>query len=129
MAVIHGKEGKVKFSSNAIASIARIRVNTNVSADETTSMGDSWQDHLPGIPGWSGEVECRHDPGDANGQDAAEIGAEVTIAFYTQGDGSGRHYRTGTATIVSEAIESNFNGVPSFTFGVQGKGVLAKATV
>jgi hypothetical protein len=129
MSLVHGKEGKVKFSSNAVASIARIRLNVQVAADDTTAMGDEWQDHVTGIPGWSGEVECRHDPADSTGQDAAEVGTEVTIGFYTQGDGSGKQYRTGTATIISEAIEGNFNGVPSFTFGVQGKGALTKATV
>ena len=129
MPVIHGKNGKVKFTTNAIAEITRIRVNETLPIGDSTSMGDSWGTHNPGIPTWTGEVECRYDPGDTNGQATVAIGASVTIGFYTQGDSAGRTYRSGTATIVGTNEEGTFTENVSMSFQVQGNGALTKSTV
>lgn len=129
MGVLHGKNGKVKFSTNAIAEIIRIQLSEQVAVAETTAMGDTAQTHAVGIPGWSGEVECRYDPADTNGQAAAAIGAEVTIGFYVQGDDSGKTYYSGTATITGTTIEGTLTEASTFTMQVQGNGALTKSTV
>lgn len=129
MTVRHGKEGKVKFSTNAVAEIVRASVNEQVAVGDTTAMGDSWQTHVAGIPSWTADIECRHDPDDTNGQAAATIGSEVTLGVYLQGDDNGRNYVTGTATIISKTKEGSFDGVPTFSFQVQGNGALTESTV
>lgn len=129
MSVLHGKNGKVKFATDAIAEITRIRVSENVAVADTTAMGDTAQTHVAGIPGWSGEVECRYDPADTNGQAAVAIGASVTIGFYVQGDDSGKTYFSGTATIIQSDIEGTLTEASTLRFSVQGNGALTKSTV
>lgn len=129
MPVIHGKNGKVKFSANAIAEITRIRVNETVPFADSTAMGDTAQTHNVGVPTWTAEVECRYDPADTNGQATVAIGASVTIGFYTQGDVAGRTYRSGTATIVGTNEEGTFTENVTFSFQLQGNGALAKGPV
>lgn len=130
MAVIHGKNGKVKFDgTNAIAEITRIRVNETVPFSDSTAMGDTAQTHNVGVPTWTAEVECRYDPSDTTGQAVVEIGASLSIGFYTQGDKAGLTYRSGQATIVGTNEEGTFSENVSFSFQLQGNGALAKALV
>lgn len=129
MAVHHGKNGKVKLGSNAVAAVQKFSVNQNVEAADTTVMGDTWQTHLPGIPGWSGSVECLYDPADTNGQVALEIGDSVTLGLYTDGDAVGKKYLTGTATVTSIPIETDMKGAVKVSFNFQGNGALTSSTV
>ncbi|WLR92179.1 phage tail tube protein [Shinella zoogloeoides] len=129
MAVHHGKNGKVKLAANAVASVQKFSINQNVEAADTSVMGDAWQTHLTGIPGWSGSVECLYDPADTNGQVALAIGDSVTLGLYTDGDAVGKRYLTGTASITSIPIESDMKGAVKVSFNFQGNGPLDNETV
>ena len=129
MAVHHGKNGKVKIGSVAVASVQKFSVNQNIEVADTTTMGAAWQTHLTGIPGWSGSVECLYDPADTNGQVALAIGDSVTLGLYTDGDASGKKYLSGTASVTSIPIETDMKGAVKISFNFQGNGPLDSATV
>ncbi|OHV85955.1 phage tail tube protein [Ensifer sp. LCM 4579] len=129
MAVHHGKNGKAKLGSNAVASVQKFSVNQNVEAADTTVMGDTWQTHLTGIPGWSGSLECLYDPADTNGQVSLGIGDSVTLGLYTDGDATGKKYLTGTASVTSIPIEADMKGAVKISFNFQGNGALTESTV
>ena len=77
MAVHHGKNGKVKLTTNAVAEVTGFSVNETVGVSDTTSMGDTALTHLTGIPGWTASIDGNYDPADTNGQ------AALTIVFLT----------------------------------------------
>ncbi|TPK38700.1 hypothetical protein [Mesorhizobium sp. B2-5-3] len=124
MGVKHGKNGKVKFANNAVGQVTSIAYSETVDTGDTTVMGSTAKTHVPGIPGWSGKVECIYDPADANGQAAALIGSSVTIGFYLQGDTVGLTYVSGTASITSVDGAADLSKASTFSFGVTGNGAL-----
>lgn len=129
MGVMHGKNGKVKLSSNAVGEITQISVEQTVETADSTAMGDAWQSHKTGIPGWSGQLTCNYDPGDTNGQEALTIGASVTLGAYLQGDGSGAAYYSGTASVTAITHSAELNGVGTVAFTFLGDGALTRSTV
>lgn len=129
MALHHGKNGKVKIGSNVVASTQKWSINQNVEVADTTAQGDAWQDHLVGIPGWSGSVEALYDPADTTGQVALTIGASVSLGLYSDGDGAGKKYYAGTATVTSIPLEVDMKGAVKISFNFQGKGTLDIETV
>lgn len=129
MAVHHGKNGKVKLATNAVAEVTKFSISESVSDSDTTSMGDTAQTHLVGIPGWTAKVEGNYDPADTTGQVALTIGASVTLGLYTDGDAATKKYLTGTASIVAVNTEASFSERVTFSVDVKGNGALTKATV
>lgn len=129
MAVHHGKNGKVKIGANAVASVQKWSLNSNVEVADQTSMGDEWQDHLVGIPGWSGTVECLYDPANTTGQVALTIGSVVALGLYSDGDAAGKTYHAGNASVTSIPIETDLKGAVKISFNFQGKGALDVETV
>ncbi|MBX9456124.1 MAG: hypothetical protein KL863_08935 [Rhizobium sp.] len=129
MAVHHGKNGKVKLTTNVVAETTSWSINESVGVSDTTSMGDTAQTHLTGIPGWSGSVDCNYDPADTNGQNALTIGASVTIGFYSDGDGSGKQYFSGTASVTGLGRQGAMGEKVTASFSFTGNGALTSATV
>lgn len=129
MAVHHGKNGKVKLTSNTVAETTRWTLSETVETADTTAQGDTAQTHIAGIPGWSGTIEGNYDPADTNGQSALTIGASVTIGFYSDGDGAGKTYFSGTATVTGISREVSMNDRVTFSINVLGNGTLTKSTV
>ena len=129
MASHHGKNGKIKLTTNVVAEVTKFSVSESVSDSDTTAMGDTAQTHLTGIPGWSAKVEGWYDPADTNGQSALTIGASVTPGFYTDGDGSGKTYLTGSASVTAINREASVGGTVSFSIDLKGNGALTKSTV
>jgi len=129
MAKHHGKNGKVKLSSNVVAETKSWSVVETVPTADTTAQGDAGQTHLAGIPAWTGTVEAHYDPADATGQEVLLIGASVTVGFYSDGDAAGKVYYSGTATITERRITSDLTNSTGFQANLQGNGVLARQTV
>lgn len=125
----HGKNGKVKLGSNLVADTTKWTLNISVETADTTSQGDSWQSHLSGIPAWSGSCDALTDMGDTNGQNALTIGASVSIGFYHDGDGTGKKYYSGTATVTGINTESDMKAANKVSFSFQGNGALTVETV
>lgn len=129
MAVFHGKNGKVKLSSNTVLSVTKITVNEQVETADSTAMGDTAQTHESGIPGWSATVEAVRDSADTTGQEALTIGASVSIDFFQEGDASGKKYRSGTATVTGLEFDSEFTDNGRVSIELQGDGALTRETV
>jgi hypothetical protein len=128
MAVHHGKNGKVKIGSDAVANITKWSINESVEVADTTGMGDAAQTHVAGIPGWSGSMEGNYNPVDT-GQEAIDIGASISVGLYSDGDATGKRYFTGTATITSIATDGDMKSAVKFTANFQGNGALGKQIV
>lgn len=129
MAVHHGKNGKIKLTTNAVAEVTKFSVSESVGDSDTTSMGDTAMTHLTGIPGWTAKVEGNYDPADTLGQVALTIGASVTVGLYTDGDASGKKYMTGTASIVNASTDASFTERVTFSIDLKGNGALTRSTV
>ncbi|WP_420578783.1 hypothetical protein [Oceaniradius stylonematis] len=129
MSKSHGKNGRVKVSATLVAETRAWTLQENVPVQDATAQGDSWQEHLTGIPGWTANVTCYYDPADANGQEAFTIGASVDVEFYTDGDGTGKTYKSGTATVIDRGQESPVDGNNMLEIGLQGNGALTQSTV
>lgn len=129
MPVHHGKNGKVKLTTNAIAEVTKFSIAETIADSDTTSMGDTAQTHLVGIPGWTAKVEGNYDPADTNGQVALTIGASVTVGLYTDGDASGKKYFSGTASVTALNTDASMTDRVTFSADLKGNGALTKATV
>lgn len=129
MSVHHGKGGKVKLTTNAIAEIRTFSYSESVSTADTTAMNDTAETHLVGPSAWNGKVDCWYDPADTNGQVALTIGASVDAVFYTDGDSSGKNTATGTATV--ETIDKNVDkgSTVEASFTLKGNGALVHGVV
>lgn len=129
MAKHHGKNGKVKLTTNVVAETTKWSITETVAVADSTAQRDAAQTHLASIPGWSAQIEGWYDPADADGQAALTIGASVTIGLYSDGDGIGKTYKTGTATITSIGHESDMGATTSFSCSLQGNSALSSTTV
>lgn len=129
MTASHGKNGKVKLGSNVVGETTKWTLNITTETADTTTQGDGWQSHLPGIPAWSGSCDALLDLGDTNGQVALTIGGSVSIGFYSDGDGAGKKYHSGTATVTGINPESDLRAANRVSFSFQGNGELTIATV
>jgi len=129
MAVHHGKNGKVKLTTNVVAEVTRWSANETVEVASSTAMGDTSQTHIAGIPGWTASVAANYDPADTNGQVALTIGASVTLGLYSDGDGVGKKYLSGTATVTSISYETDLSDIVKFSIELTGNGPLSVATV
>lgn len=129
MAVHHGKLGKVKIgTTNTVAEVTKFSISESVSTADATSMGDTAETHTVGIPSWSGKIEANYDPADTNGQVALTIGASLTLGLYTEGDGTGKKYLSGTATVTGLTIDASFTDNVKFSADIKGNGALTRAT-
>lgn len=129
MGVTHGKNGKVTVSDNAVAETTKWSLNESVPDTPTTAQGDAAATHLTGIPEWSANVEGHYDVADTLGQEVLVIGASVDIKLYTDGDGSGKTFKQGTASVTGRQIESGISDRNSFSVSLKGNGPLTNGTV
>jgi len=129
MAAHHGKNGKIKLTSNAVGEVTKFAVSETVETADSTAMGDTAKTHIAGIPGWSGSCSARFDPADTNGQVALTIGSSVSIGFYTDGDATGKKYLSGTATVTKRDIEADMGDIVNISMELLGNGALTVSTV
>lgn len=132
MARHNGKNGKVKVGSGAgtaVLAVRRWNVRENLATDDLTAMGDDWQSHATGIPGWTGTMDVVLDRTDAGGQGVLTIGASVELKLYSDGDGAGKTYFAGTASITDIGVDTNFQGAVIKNVGFTGNGALTENLV
>ena len=92
MATHKGSEGTVKVGSNAIAEIRSYSIEESADTIEDTSMGDSARTYKASLTQFSGSIDVFWDETDTSGQGALDVGSEVTLNFYPEGDASGDTY-------------------------------------
>ena len=129
MATHTGSEGTVKVGSNAIAEIRSFSIEQSADTLEDTTMGDTARTYKPSLTTYTGSVDVLWDAGDTTGQGALDIGVEVTLNLYPEGDTSGDIYYTGSAIVTGVTINSTYDGLVEMSISVQGNGALTQTTV
>ena len=129
MATHKGSEGTVKVGSNAIAEIRSYNIDESADTLEDTSMGDSARTYKPSLTSFSGSIDVFWDETDTSGQGALDIGSEVTLNFYPEGDTAGDTYYSGSAIVTGVSRSAAFDGLIEASISVQGTGALTETTV
>ncbi len=128
MAKRHGKEGVVKVGANVMKT-TKWTLEESVDTADATSQNDTAKSHLVGIPGWSGTIDAWMDKTEANGQEALNIGAEVTLNLYDDGTVAGQKYHSGVATVTRIARNVDIGSTISVSFSFMGNGALTHPAV
>ena len=128
MATHKGSEGTVKVGSNAIAEIRSYNIDETADTLEDTSMGDSARTYKPSLTSFSGSIDVFWDETDTSGQGALDIGSEVTLNFYPEGDTAGDTYYSGSAIVTGVSRSAAFDGLVEASISVQGTGALTETT-
>lgn len=123
---------------NAVVKIDGSDLEWTVSYDLTekdesvnlTALSDTAPRSKPrGKPGWSGSITFRQDHGQTV-QPTLRAGTQFTIAFYEEGDVSGKTYFSGVGNILERSFGSPQSGQAiDGKISVEGDGSLTSATV
>lgn len=128
MARHSGKISKCKFGSNFIDGLRSIEFEQSMGTVDITACGDTGETHATTFESWTGTAEGLLDHEDT-AQGAVGIGDELTMEFYTEGDGTGKVYYSGTATIESiKRANGGHSGEATFSYGLKGQGALSGPT-
>lgn len=129
MATHKGSEGAVYVGANAIAEIRSYSLEETADTIEDTSMGDSARTYKASLTSFSGSIDVYWDETDTNGQGALDVGSEVTLNFYPEGNATGDTYYTGTCIVTGVSRSASFDGMVEASVSVQGTGALSETTV
>jgi hypothetical protein len=129
MATHTGSEGTLKVGSNAVAEIRSFSINETGETIEDTSMGDTARTFKAGLKTFTASVEVFWDETDTTGQGALDVGSEVTLNVYPEGDASGDTYYSGTTVVTGKTVTGSFDGMVEASFELQGTGALTETTV
>jgi hypothetical protein len=129
MATHTGSEGTLKVGSNAVAEIRSFSINETGETIEDTSMGDTARTFKAGLKTFTASVEVFWDETDTTGQGALDVGSEVTLNVYPEGDTSGDTYYSGTTVVTGKTVTGSFDGMVEASFELQGTGALTETTV
>lgn len=129
MATHTGSEGTLKVGSNSLAEIRSFSINETGETIEDTSMGDTARTFKAGLKTFTASVEVFWDETDTTGQGALDVGSEVTLNVYPEGDTSGDTYYSGTTVVTGKTVTGSFDGMVEASFELQGTGALTETTV
>lgn len=129
MATHTGSEGTLKVGSSAIAEIRSYTINETGETIEDTSMGDAARTFKAGLKTYTASVEAFWDETDTSGQGALDVGSEVTLNVYPEGETAGDTYYTGSAIVTGKTVTGSFDGMVEASFELQGNGALTETTV
>lgn len=129
MATHTGSEGTLKVGSSAVAEIRSYTINETGETIEDTSMGDTSRTFKAGLKTFTASVEVFWDETDTTGQGALDVGSEVTLNVYPEGDASGDTYYSGTSIVTGKTVTGSFDGMVEASFELQGTGALTETTV
>ena len=129
MATHTGSEGTLKVGSSAVAEIRSYTINETGETIEDTSMGDAARTFKAGLKTYTASVEVFWDETDTSGQGALDVGSEVTLNVYPEGETAGDTYYTGSAIVTGKTVTGSFDGMVEASFELQGNGALTETTV
>ena len=129
MATHTGSEGVVYNDTNQVAEVRNFSVDETMDTIEDTSMGDSSRTYKAGLKQFTATVSAFWDETDTNGQGGFDVGSEVTLKLYPEGNASGDTYYSGTALVTGKTINSSFDGMVEADYSFQGSGALTETTV
>jgi hypothetical protein len=129
MATHTGSEGVVYNNTNQVAEVRSFSIDEVMDTIEDTSMGDSSRSYKAGLKQFTATVSAFWDETDTNGQGGFDVGSEVTLKLYPEGNASGDTYYSGTALVTGKTINSSFDGMVEAEYSFQGSGALTETTV
>jgi hypothetical protein len=129
MATHTGLAGTVKVGSDAISEIVSFSVDETNDTVEASNLTSTAKVYKALRKDATGTIECHWDETDTNGQEALDVGSEVTLNLYPEGADSGDAYYTGTAIITGASVSVTLDGIISRSFTVQFTGGLTHTTV
>ena len=129
MATHTGLAGTVKIGSDAISEIVSFSVDETNDTVEATNLTSTAKVYKALRKDATGTIECHWDETDTNGQEALDVGSEVTLNLYPEGADSGDAYYTGTAIITGASVSVTLDGIISRSFTEQFTGGLTHTTV
>lgn len=129
MATHTGSEGVIFNNTNQVAEVRSFSVDETMDTIEDTSMGDSSRTFKAGLKQFTATVSAFWDETDTNGQGGFDVGSEVTLKLYPEGNASGDTYYSGTALVTGKTINSSFDGMVEAEYSFQGSGALTETTV
>ena len=129
MATHTGSEGVIYNDTNQVAEVRNFSVDETMDTIEDTSMGDSSRTYKAGLKQFTATVSAFWDETDTNGQGGFDVGSEVTLKLYPEGNASGDTYYSGTALVTGKTINSSFDGMVEADYSFQGSGALTETTV
>ena len=129
MATHTGSEGVIFNDTNQVAEVRSFSVDEVLDTIEDTSMGDSSRTYKAGLKQFTATVSAFWDETDTNGQGGFDVGSEVTLKLYPEGNASGDTYYSGTALVTGKTINSSFDGMVEAEYSFQGSGALTETTV
>jgi len=129
MATHTGLAGTVKVGSDAISEIVSFSIDETNDTVESSNLSSTAKTYKALRKDATGTIECHWDETDTNGQEALDVGSEVTLNLYPEGSDSGDAYYTGTAIITGASVGVTLDGIISRSFTVQFTGGLTHTTV
>jgi len=127
MARHSGKNGKVKMGTDFVAALTGWDIDEQAETHDTTSMGDTSDNHVVGFSSWSGSIKMNADHG-SDGQDV-RAGDELAFEGYSEGDGAGKTYYSGNISVTGLKLQTEVKGTVTREYSFQGNGDLTVATV
>lgn len=128
MARHSGKNAVVKNGSNVIDGLVSFSVDEAVGTVDLSAAGDAWEDHDTILKNWSGSITLRLDHAAAANQ-SLRAGDAITFEGYTEGEGAGKTFLAGTATVEGNGYNTSFNGEAAREYTIKGKGALNVSVV
>lgn len=126
MAALSGTAGSVSYAGTAIGTASIVGISEwsldfTMNEVETTAFGDSWQDFIDGIKGWSGSFSGNHDTDSSQTtlRNAALGGSAILLRFH---DGNGMW--SGTAYLNGLGRQISVDGKSEATYNFVGKGAI-----
>jgi hypothetical protein len=128
MATFSGSEGVVKVGANIIGEIRSYSIEQSMDTLEDTSMGDVNRTYKASLKTFTGSCDVLFDDTDT-GQNAMQVGSEVTMSFQMEGNTAGDHKLSGTVLITGRSISASYDGLVEASLSFQGTGALTEGTV
>lgn len=124
MARHSGKNLKVLHGANDIDGCVGFDIEESFGTADLTAAGEAWKTHDTTHGEWSGTINMKLDHAAAANQ-TLRAGDSITVAGYTEGDGSGKSYLTGTATVTSHKVGATYEGEVTREYSIMGNGALS----
>lgn len=129
MTTILGQDGIVKVAGQVIAEVKSFSVEQEADTIDTTVMGDQYKSFRAGKTSWNGSIECYWDETDTKGQLTFEIGTNIELELYPDGDAIDKYKYSGTAYITGISRQTSQDGVAEITFNYQGSMALTRTVI
>jgi hypothetical protein len=123
MARHSGKNAKVKAGSNFIGGIDGFEITEEVGDTDLTAAGDTFETHDTLFARWTLNIDLKLDHSDT-GQ-GLRAGDSVAFEGYTEGDGTGKKYLAGTASVLSHTVTTSKDGATVRRYQCKGNGALS----